>query len=142
MIGIDANVLVAIAAADHPNHSQAVTAFERELNSEEEIVLSPAIAAEFLHVVTDPRRLSPAQEMASAISWLQTWTTEVAPQWLLPTQAAIELWLKWMVEFQLGRKRILDTQYAALLHAHGVHRLLTYNADDFRVFRVFELVTF
>ena len=30
-----------------------------------------------------------------------------------------------MIEFQLGRKRILDTQYAALLHAKGVRRLLT-----------------
>jgi hypothetical protein len=47
-----------------------------------------------------------------------------------------------MVEFQLGRKRILDTQYAALLHAHGVRRLLTNNPDDFRVFGVFEIVMF
>jgi predicted nucleic acid-binding protein len=31
MIGIDANVLVALAAQSHPNHSQAVTVFEREL---------------------------------------------------------------------------------------------------------------
>ena len=37
---------------------------------------------------------------------------------------------------------ILDTQYAALLHTHGVKRLFTNNADDFRVFGVFELVMF
>ncbi len=45
-------------------------------------------------------------------------------------------------EFRLGRKRILDTQYAALLHTQNVRRWLTNNADDFRVFGVFELVTF
>jgi len=142
MIGIDANVLVAVAAKEHPSHSQAVSVFDRELAANEEVVLSPSVAAEFLHVVTDPRRITPAQEMADAIAWLQAWATEVAPVWLTPNDAAIELWLKWMAEFRLGRKRILDTQYAALLHTHSVKRLLTNNADDFRVFAVFELVQF
>jgi predicted nucleic acid-binding protein len=31
MTGIDANVLVALAAQSHPSHSQAVTVFERDL---------------------------------------------------------------------------------------------------------------
>src|SRR5438477_12099154 len=52
------------------------------------------------------------------------------------TMKPIRQWLKWMTEFQLGRKRILDTQYAALLHTQGVRRLLTNNPDDFRVFNV------
>jgi hypothetical protein len=47
-----------------------------------------------------------------------------------------------MMEFQLGRKRILDTQYAALIYTNGLRRLLTNNADDFRVFKVFEILTF
>ena len=47
-----------------------------------------------------------------------------------------------MTDLQLGRKRILDTQYAALLQVHGVRRLLTNNAGDFRLFNVFEIVTF
>jgi predicted nucleic acid-binding protein len=113
MIGIDANVLVALAVNDHPSHSKALASFERELASEEHVVLSPGVAAEFLHVVTDPRRLSPAQEMTSAIGWLRKWMTEVEPLWLTPDEGAIEVWLKWMTQFQLGRKRILDTQYAA-----------------------------
>ncbi|MBI3418011.1 MAG: PIN domain-containing protein [Verrucomicrobia bacterium] len=142
MIGIDANVLVALAVKEHPSHSQAVSVFDRELTANEEVVLSPSVAAEFLHVVTDPRRITPAQEMTAAIFWLRAWATEVAPVWLTPNDAAIELWLKWMAEFRLGRKRILDTQYAALLHTHNVRRLLTNNADDFRVFGVFELVSF
>jgi len=47
-----------------------------------------------------------------------------------------------MTDLQLGRKRILDTEYAALLHVRGVRRLLPNNADDFRVFNAFEIVTF
>jgi predicted nucleic acid-binding protein len=142
MTGIDANVLVALAAQSHPSHSHAVTVFERDLAAEEEFVLSLSIAAEFLHAVTDPRRLTPALEMTDAIRWLREWSAEVAPIWLTSNNEAIERWLKWMTDLQLGRKRILDTQYAALLHVRGVRRLLTNNADDFRVFNVFEIVTF
>lgn len=109
MIGIDANVLVALAAKEHPHHSQAVSVFDRELAADEEIVLSPSVAAEFLHVVTDARRITPALDMNDALAWLRAWATEVAPVWLTPNDAAIELWLKWMAEFRLGRKRILDT---------------------------------
>src|SRR6266487_7012956 len=119
MIGVDANVLVALAAKSHPIHTQAITVFERELAADEEIVLSLSVAAEFLHAVTDPRRLSPAQEMREAIGWLRDWNTQVKPTWLTPTEEAVEQWLEWMTEFQLGRKRILDTQYAASLYTHG-----------------------
>src|SRR5206468_12851633 len=98
MIGIDANVLVALAAKSHPSHSQAMTVFERELAADEEIALSLSVAAEFLHAVTDPRRLTPALEMTEAIRWLREWSTEVAPTWLKANDEAIERWLKWMTD--------------------------------------------
>jgi len=79
MTGIDANVLVSLAAQSHPSHSQAVTVFQRELAADEEFVLSLSVAAEFLHVVTDPRRLTPALEMTDAIRWLREWSAEVDP---------------------------------------------------------------
>ena len=71
MIGIDTNVLVALAVKSHPSHSQAVALFERELSADEEIALSISVAAEFLHAVTDLRRFTPALEMAEAIRWLR-----------------------------------------------------------------------
>ncbi len=69
MIGIDANVLVALAVAGHPHHARAVRAFEQILAAGEQIVLSVGVAAEFLHVVTDPRRIEPAREMPEAVTW-------------------------------------------------------------------------
>jgi hypothetical protein len=62
--------------------------------------------------------------------------------WLKPNETSIQLWLTWMTEFRLGRKRILDTQYAALLHSHQAKRLITKNGDDFHIFGVFEIVPF
>jgi len=49
--------------------------------------------------------------------------------------------LRWMRQFSLGRKRILDTQLAAVLHSNGVRRLLTSNPADFAVFSILETVT-
>ena len=142
MIGIDANALVALAIREHPAHLSASKVFERELVADEQIVLASSIAAEFLHVVTDARRITPAREMKESVAWLRAWQAEVSAQWLMPTESSVALWLKWMDEFKLGRKRILDTQYAAMLHENGVKRLLTNNVDDFRVFGVFEIVPF
>jgi len=49
--------------------------------------------------------------------------------------------LRWMRQFNLGRKRILDTHLAAVLHGAGVRRLLTANPADFAVFGALETVT-
>lgn len=38
---------------------------------------------------------------------------------VLTGAATGEIWLRWLKEFQLGRKRILDTLLAATLHRHG-----------------------
>jgi predicted nucleic acid-binding protein len=140
MIGIDANVLVALAIEEHPMHAAAIETLEREVASDEQFAHSTAIASEFLHVVTDPRRVDPVQDMAAAVTWLRAWNLEIRPSWLVSTAPVVELWLEWMEKFRLGRKRITDTQYAALLHYHGVTRLITNNEKDFRVFWVFELV--
>jgi len=48
--------------------------------------------------------------------------------------------LRWMRQFNLGRKRILDTHLAAVLHTAGVHRLLTSNPADFTLFGVLDTV--
>jgi hypothetical protein len=46
-----------------------------------------------------------------------------------------------MREFDLGRKRILDTHLAAVLHTAGARRLLTSNPGDFAVFGVLKTIT-
>jgi hypothetical protein len=59
---------------------------------------------------------------------------------LEPSTESLRQTLRWMRQFGLGRKRILDTHLAAVLHTAGVHRLLTSNPGDFTVFRVLEAV--
>jgi hypothetical protein len=59
---------------------------------------------------------------------------------LEPSQESVRQMLRWILQFNLGRKRILDTHLAAVLHIAGVRRLLTSNSADFTVFGVLETV--
>jgi predicted nucleic acid-binding protein len=142
VIGVDTNLLVALAIADHPRHSSAYAECEKLLQGWEKFALSSSIVAEFLHTVTDQRRFQPPHAMPSAIAWFREWSLRCEPTWLHETKFSIDLWLRWMDQYRLGRKRILDTRYAALLHSNNVKRLVTNNPDDFRIFGVFEIVTF
>ena len=45
-----------------------------------------------------------------------------------------------MQTHSLGRKRILDTQLASILHLSEVTSLITNNHADFRIFGCFDLV--
>ena len=46
-----------------------------------------------------------------------------------------------MRQLNLGRKRIPDTELAAILYTGGVRRFLTSNPADFTVFNFFDIVT-
>jgi len=78
--------------------------------------------------------------MAEAIDWIEDFRSSDVVGLLDPKEATLNQSLRWMREFSLGRKRILDTHFAAILHTHGVRRLLTSNPGDFAVFGVFELI--
>lgn len=82
MTGLDTNVLVALAVRGHPHHQRALAAAAEELSADGgPFVISPVVVAEFLHAVTDPRRVQPALPMTEAQAWLETWSRAVALQW-------------------------------------------------------------
>jgi hypothetical protein len=74
------------------------------------------------------------------LEWTEDFLANPAVNLLEPTQASLHQTLRWMRQFNLGRKRILDTHLAAVLHTSGVRRLVTSNPGDFTVFRVLEIV--
>jgi phage-related baseplate assembly protein len=79
--------------------------------------------------------------MAEALDWIEEFLKSPAVSLLEPTPASTDQTLRWMRQFNLGRKRILDTQLAAVLRVSGVRRLLTSNPADFQVFGVLETIT-
>jgi predicted nucleic acid-binding protein len=134
MIGLDCNILVQLALTKHPANIKTVAAVELELQAKSILIIPAPAVAEFLHVVTDPRRFDPPLSMFEAIDWIEKALGNPRTRLLEPGRASIDQTLRWMRQFSLGRKRILDTQMAALLYVNGVGRLLTSNPADFAVF--------
>lgn len=79
--------------------------------------------------------------MIEAIDWIEGFLANPAAGVLEPKPESVSLTLRWMRQFQLGRKRILDTQLAAIYRTAGVRRLLTSNPSDFAIFDGFEIIT-
>src|ERR1017187_2303776 len=141
MTGLDCNVLVQLALADHPANSATVAAVQAETQHAGSLVFPPLVVTEFLHVVTDDRRFAPPLTMIEAMDWIEEFLANPSVSLLQPTQESLRQTLRWMREFKLGRKRILDTHLAAVLHTAGARRLLTSNPADSSVFGVLETIT-
>lgn len=140
MTGLDCNILVQLALADHPANATTVAAVQAETQREGRLVFPPLVVTEFLHVVTDARRFDPPLAMIEAVDWIENLLGNPTVGLLEPSQGSLRQMLRWMRQLNLGRKRILDTYLAAVLHTAGVRRLLTSNPADFAVFGVLETV--
>src|SRR5208282_4810797 len=141
MTGLDCNILVQLAFADHAANGKTIAALQSETQKGEKLVFPSLVVAEFLHVATDARRFAPPLTMTEALDWIDEFLKNPAVSLLEPSPASVDQSLRWMRQFNLGRKRILDTQLAAVLTSNGVRRLLTSNPGDFAVFSVLETVT-
>jgi len=133
---IDTNILVYLAVSDVPQHSKSRKAVDEFLSRSEEnrIAVTDDVLLEFVHVVTDPRRLRNPLRMAAALDWAEAFWSgrETAP--LLPSPMTFTRTLELLRAQRLSRKRIRDTMLAAILEENGVVELLTANVADFAVF--------
>lgn len=141
MIGADTTFLVQLELVELPTHSTAHALLQREvLQAQIPLALAPQVLAEFIHVVTDPRRFQQPLTMDEAVAKARFWWNAAEVHQVFPSRESTVLFLDWMQRHQLGRSRILDTQYAAILWTCGVRQLLTANPADFRLFG-FQILT-
>ena len=68
MTGLDCNILVQLALADHPANAATVVAVQAESLRGEPLVFPSLVVTEFLHVVTDARRFDPPLTMIEALA--------------------------------------------------------------------------
>jgi predicted nucleic acid-binding protein len=111
-----------------------------EIRNLRSVLLTPQVIAEFLHIITDPRRFQNPLSMTDALVWIEDFLQQPGVRLPCLPNIASPKRIGWMKQFGLGRKRILDTSLAASFHAAGCTRILTSNPDDFSVFQVFETV--
>ena len=140
-VGVDTGVLVAVTVREHPAHAAAWRWFADEIRGRDgAMALAPQVLAEYAHVVTDPRRFEHPLSMEAALSLASRWWRARECRQVAADGDAVAIFLDWMAEHRLGRKRLLDTLLAASYAAVGVSRLVTTDGRDFEVFGAFEVV--
>ena len=90
-------------------------------------------------MITDPRRFERPLDMSEALELCEEWWNAEECRTVTVEADAGALFLTWMVEFKLGRKRLLDTLLAATYYSAGVVRLVSTDWRDFETYGVFEL---
>jgi predicted nucleic acid-binding protein len=139
--GLDTGFLVAAEVKEHADHAAARDQLARLLPAGGLIGIAPQVLAEFIHIVTDPRRFAQPLDMTAARQLAEQWWTAREVVRVFPDDAATRQFLAWLQQFSLGRKRLLDTLLAATYRQAGIQSLLTTNQADFTVFGVFTCIT-
>ncbi len=140
MTGIDTTWLIDLEVKESPRHAGARRLFESWRTERNSLLyVYHHVFLEFLHVVTDPLRFEKPLSSGQAIERIWFWTSEERIRVLYPTEASLKRCLLWLTAFRLGRKRLLDTQMAAVYAEEGITRLWTADPNDFTVFGIFDL---
>ncbi len=140
--GIDTDFLVAAEIRDHPFHSQADALLTKLLTSGHDLALAPQTLAEFIHIVTDGKRMPRPLQMEEAIRRANHWWQAAEVVRVFPNGESAIDFLAWLQRHALGRKRLLDTLLATTFHRSGIRHIITNNERDYRVFGVFQIITY
>jgi predicted nucleic acid-binding protein len=98
---------------EHADHAAARDTLTRMIAAGDQIAIAPQVLAEFIHIVTDPRRFTQPLDMTAAIQLAEQWWTARETVRSFPDHATTWQFLSWLRQFSLGRKRLLDTLLAA-----------------------------
>src|SRR3954469_7561017 len=101
--------LVAAEVREHAEHAGARVTLAQVLSAGDVIAIAPQVLAEFIHVVTDPRRFPQPLDMSAARHVAEQWWTANDVVQTFPDARAVWQFLTWLQQFSLGRKRLLDT---------------------------------
>lgn len=139
--GLDTKFLVQLEVAEHPGHAGALVKRDELLAAGDRFALARQVLAEFVHIVTDPRRFSAPLLITQAVARALDWWQAAEVMQIQPNRTTVGLFIQWMIHYRLGRKRILDTMLAATLFSNSVASIVSTNARDFAVYGCFDVVT-
>ena len=132
MIGIDTSFLVDFEHVRHESHDLARRVAARY--QDELLAVAPQVIAEFTHVATDPRRFEEPLELEDALSRAAAWWAGTETVIVHPGHSTLELFHRWMLEYKLGRKRVLDTLLAATYCEAGISVIASMDDRGFALF--------
>jgi predicted nucleic acid-binding protein len=136
----DTNILVYAHLAAFPEHGR-VRSFLRDHLSDpaKQLIVTPMVLHEFVHVITDARRFLRPVPMPEALALARGYLGRTNVECLAVDEDVMRLAMDLLELHRLGRKRIADTLLAATLIRNDVREIITCDPGDFRVFP--EIVT-
>ena len=135
----DTNLLLRLADPASAQHPIATQALARLLGQGDEVYLTPQNFIEFWAVATRPTE-------ANGFGWTSERTArEVAELQqrfpMLPDSPDIfTRWLDLVKRLPVHGKRVHDARLVAVLLAHAIEHLITFNTSDFNVFKSLSLI--
>ena len=139
--GLDTNVLIYAQMPAFEWHDQVRRFLLGQLGSPDRtMVVTPGILHEFVHIVTDGRRFDTPVTMTEALAVARLFLGRSNVECVGADEAILLEAFDLLEHYKLGRKRIADTLFAAILLHHGVSEVITCNPLDFRVFDGLEVI--
>lgn len=135
----DTNLLLRLADPDSKQHAVATQALARLLGQGDEVYLTPQNFIEFWAVATRPVE-------GNGFGWTSERTAqEVADLQerfaMLPDSPEVfTRWLELVQRLPIHGKRVHDARLVAVLQAHAVEHLITFNTADFAAFSFLSLI--
>ena len=129
---VDTNVLVYASRERSSFHARAIAGLRCASSGGGSLWFSRQILREYLAVVTRPQPTEPALSPAAAVADANGFLAKlnVAEDGPRVTEVLLQL----LTQHSSGGKQVHDANIVATMQAHGIKRLLSFNAADFRRF--------
>jgi len=128
---VDTNILTRLAEPGHPLHQPALDAVKRLVAEGHDLHIVPQNLYEFWVVCTRPTAVNGVSKTAAEAA-AEPASLESLFLWLDETPAIYGVWEQLVVSTPVVGKNGHDARLVAAMMVHGLTRLLTFNAQDFR----------
>lgn len=128
---LDTNVLLRAAQEEAADHTVATSAISSLAARGEDLVLTPQILIEFWSVATRPIDV---KGLGWSVQLADEEVTRLLDQFpiLVDRPEVFAHWLQIARSHGVKGRKVHDARLVAIMRAHGVSHLLTFNVDDFR----------
>jgi predicted nucleic acid-binding protein len=128
---LDTNVLLRAVQEEADDHTIAISAISLLAGRGEDLVVTPQVLIEFWSVATRPTDVN---GLGWSVQLVDEEVTRLLDQFpmLVDRPEVFAHWLQIVRSHEVKGKRVHDARLVAIMRAHRVAHLLTFNVDDFK----------
>jgi predicted nucleic acid-binding protein len=141
LVLIDSNVLVYALFAQRDEHAASLALLESARDRGAELAVAPQNLAEFYSVVTNPRRVSTPLSASAASAEVAKFATLPGLRLLTVPADIVSRWQALLVRYPVTGRAFYGVQLVAVMLAHAIRRIYTFDRKDFVRFTELELLT-